>query len=428
MPRKIYDIKPPKIAKKVDKEIKELLGREPKTTVTKRQSRSKKEKKFTWVPVFSTAVVLALVVFVYLFFKLPKATIEIWPNVETLSFQKTITINKAIDTVDSTLSIIPAKYFEITKDDSQDFPATGNATNEGKASGTITVYNKFEPVTPFTLKTGTHFMSDSGKLFVASQKIVIPAARKSGSKITPGSVQVRVEAAEGGDSYNIAPSNFSVPGLKGTAYYYSVYATSTSPMTGGYAGKTKKVTDDDVQSAKEVLVKKATDDAVNELKAQIPSDYILLDSAISSDTISSSTSTKVGTIAQNFTYQANIKVSALAFKKSDLDKLAQDYIISQMPDGKILLENSFKIDYSTVTVDVSGGKATLNINFSSGVYPDINKNSLAISLFGRNANQINEIINNSLGSQISSVKVNFWPFWVTSAPKNQKAVNVELKF
>ena len=99
-------------------------------------------------------------------------------------------------------------------------------------------------------------MSDSGKLFVALQKIVIPAAKKSGSKITPGSVQINVQAVEGGTDYNIAPSNFSVPGLKGTAYYYSIYATSTAAMTGGYTGKVKKVTDDDIQGAKDVLTKK----------------------------------------------------------------------------------------------------------------------------------------------------------------------------
>ena len=113
-----------------------------------------------------------------------------------------------------------------------------------------------------------------------------------------------------------------------------------------------------------------------------------------------------------------MKASALAFKKSDLDQFAKNYIISQMPEGKTLLDNSFKIDYSASTVDISGGKATLNLNFSSGVYQNIDKNSLwRYHCLGENANQIKETINNSLGDQVSKIEINFWPFWVNFGSK-----------
>ena len=271
-------------------------------------------------------------------------------------------------------------------------------------------------------------MSDSGKLFVASQKIVIPAATKSGSKITPGSVQVKIEAVEGGESYNIAPSNFSVPGLKGTAYYFSISASSDKAMTGGYEGKVKKVTSDDIQMAKDVLTKKVIADAMSDLKSQIPSDYILLDNAASTDITSASTTTKAGTVAQNFTYSATVKAKALAFKRSELEEFAKNYIISQIPDGKTLLDNSLKTSYEAKTVDISGGKIALNFTFSSGIYQNIDKNSLALSLLGENSDQISQTINNNLGDNASKIKVNFWPFWVSKAPNNQKAINIYLQF
>lgn len=433
MSRKIYDIKPPKVAHKIEGR----LGGYPEyslkeslvdTKGRKHRGRRKKESHSIWWSVSVGILIVILVVGVYLFFKLPKADIVIWPKVDILSFKQTITADKSADSVDPVKAVIPAQYFQTAKTNSQDFPATGNASNEGQASGTITIYNKYDPPTPFTFKAGTHFMSDSGKLFVASQKIMIPAAKKSGSKITPGSVQVNVQAVEGGSDYNIAPANFSVPGLKGTSYYYSIYATSTSAMTGGYTGKVKKVTADDIQGAKDVLTKKTTSDALSALKSQISSDYILLDNAVLSDVTNASTQTKSGTIAEDFNYQVTVTASALAFKKSDLDQFAKNYIISQIPDGKTLLDNSFKMDYSASRVDVSGGKITLNLDFSSGVYQSIDKNSLSLSLLGENASQINETINNSLVDQVSKIKINFWPFWVTSVPNSQKAVNIELKF
>jgi hypothetical protein len=426
MPKKIYDIKPPKVAQKTEKDLKEFLSENKKP---KRQStRQKKEKHSVWWPVSIGILLIVIVAGVYLFLKLPKADIAIWPKIDTLSFNETITADKSANAVDSVKLVIPAQYFEASKTDSQNFPATGNASNGGQASGTITIYNKDDPPMSFTFKAGTHFMSDSGKLFVALQQIVIPAAKKSGNKITPGSVNAEVQAVEGGDSYNIAPSDFSVPGLKGTPYYSSIYATSSVAMTGGFTGKVKKVTDDDIQGAEDVMVKKATTDATSALKSQIPSGYVLLDNAISSTTTSASTPTKSGAVVDNFTYQAAVKVSALAFKKSDLDQLAKNYIVSQLPDGKILLDNSFKDDYSATAVDVSGGKASLNVNFSSGIYSDIDKNAVALSLMGKDANQINETIGSSLGGEVSKIKINFWPFWVTKSPDSQGAVNVQLKF
>jgi len=429
MPNKIYDIKPPKTSKKEEKELEEFLGEEKKKRKPALIAKTRKEERRSIKrPVYVGVLIALLVVCIYLFFKLPKADVIIWPKVDTLSFQQTATADKSVSAVDTAKSVIPAQYFESIKTESQDFPATGNASNEGQASGTITIYNKSDPLEPLSLRSGTHFMSDSGKLFVSSQKVVIPAAKKSGSKIIPGSIQVKIQAVEGGTDYNIPPSNFSVPGLKGTSYYYSVYGVSSSAMTGGYAGKVKKVTDDDIQRAKDVLTKKTTSDAISDLKSQISSDYLLLDNAIVSNVASASTQTKSGTVASNFFYQATVKASALAFKKSDIDQLAKQYMLSQLPNGKTLLDSNFKNDYSASKINISEGKATLDLNLSSGVYESIDKNSLALSLMGENSDQIKATINNTLDGNISQVKINFWPFWVSSAPNNQEAIHIQLEF
>ena len=102
--------------------------------------------------------------------------------------------------------------------------------------------------------------------------------------------------------------------------------------------------------------------------------------------------------------------------------------MSKVQDGQTLLENTFKVNYSAGAVDISGGKAMLNLDFSSGVYQQIDKNSMALSVMGKDAGQISQLISDSLGDNVSKIKINFWPFWVTSAPNTQKAVQVELKF
>jgi len=441
VPKKIYDINPPKGVKKTRKTTKPskvklsvvkqkepIIYEEPvsyREPISRRES--PKNERSVRQPILVGVAVIVLIAGVYLFFKLPKASITIWPKVEVLSFAQTITADKSVDVVNSSNNTIPAKYFEVVKTNSEDFPATGNASNEGRAKGTIVIFNKSDPVKSLTFKEGTHFMSDSGKLFVTYQKVVVPAGKKSGSKITPGSVQINVEAVEGGSDYNIAPSNFSVPGLKGTSYYYSVYATSSADMSGGYAGKVKKVTADDIQSAKDTLTQKTKLDAVSDLRNEIPADYIVLDSAIFSEVTNASTKVETGTVVDNFNYQVAVKASTLAFKKADIDEFAKKYITAQTAEGKSLVDNP-EITYSTGLVDVSGGKATINLDFGASVYSSIDKNAISRSLLGKNTSQIEQTLNSSMGEDLSKVDIKFWPFWVKSTPKNQKAVNIEIKF
>ncbi len=433
MAKKIYDIKPPAAAKKSERP-KKVTSKS--VTIIKRKQvsqpiqpkRQEKKLKGNRKPVVITILVVILVIAIYLFFKLPKAEITLWPKVDAPSFQQIIVADRSEKVADADKLVIPAEYFESIKTAEQDFPSTGIATDAGKAQGTITIYNKYNPPKALTLRTGTHFLSDSGKLFIISKQAIVPAGKKSGSKITPGSIAVAVTAVESGTDYNIPPSNFSVPGLKGTDYYYSIYAESKDSMDGGYTGKVKKVTSDDIEGAKDVLSDKATTSSIDDIKSQMTEGHVLLNDAITSEITEVSTTVKVGSIADEFNYGVSVKTRALVFEKSDLDELAKNYILSKVPTGKTLLEESYKIDYTVETIDISEGKITLKLNFSGGVYQDVDKNLVALSLMGQKENQIRQIISDDFGENISKVDVKFWPFWVNSAPKNQKSVSVDLKF
>ncbi|MEK7664687.1 MAG: hypothetical protein AAB361_00935 [Patescibacteria group bacterium] len=444
MAKKIYDIKPPKLVDQDQEKIedfleKKALGRGKKerkkralkgpTAKRKKKTKGIKNNNRILLKKFSVgAVIFLAILLIYLFFKLPKAEVSIWPKTDLLSFKETIIADTSVVLADFDNKVIPAQYLKDEIESSEEFLATGNGSNEGKAGGTITIYNKCDFFKPVILKIGTHFISDSNKYFKILSKATVPSAVKSGGKIIPGSVDIEVEAAEGGESFNIKPANFSVPKFAGTVYYYCIYAQSKTPMSGGFASAVKKITEDDIQSAKEFLNEKALKDVENFLKSKISEDYILADGAISSEIVSGSSNTKAGVTADKFIYTAKASASCLVFKKSDLEKFIKDYIISQMPDYKILLEESINTTYNTEVADIEGGKITVNIEFSAKIYSDIDKNSLAYLLRRKTGDQINETINNNLGDKVSKVKVNLWPFWVTKSPKSQKAIMINLKF
>jgi len=423
MAKKIYDIKPPKVAKKTERAS---SGTRKKTTVNVAKPvatvRRKEAVKFPWRVFVSVGGLAVILVAGFLYFKLQSATVEIWPSVETLTYSETITADKAANAINLESLSIPAKYIETEKTATKEFAATGSGSDGGKASGQVTLYNTSG--SSLSLKVGTRLLSDSGKYFTITSKVTIPG----GSKSKPGSVKVGVTAFEGGDAYNIGPSNFSVPGLNGTNSYYSTYAVSTEAMKGGYTGEIKKVTQADIDNANDELVKELSSAALSDIKDQLGADYVVLDDAVSYDENNGSSDRKVGETINNFNYTITVKATGVAFKKSDLDRICKDYIISKMGADKTILESSFTSDYSFDDADIADGSVDISVNFSSGVYKTINKNSLALSLMGKTSDEITETVNTNLADSNARVNVKFWPFWVKTAPQSQKSIKIELKF
>jgi hypothetical protein len=390
----------------------------------------KTRKKFDFS--FKKALLISCGVFVvmlvgYLYFSLQKAEVAIWPKTELLSANSKITTDKSVTTIDLVNKKIPVEVFQVEKDLWQDFPATGNTQNSGKASGTIKIYNKLNPVSAFTLKTGTHFLSDSGKYFVTSASVTIPAGTLKSGKLTPGSISVKVTAEEAGKDYNIESSKFSIPKLVGTNYYYSIYAESTGSMAGGFASDVKQVTQADLNNAKSELSKKVLSQAELSLREKISSDYVLFDNAISSNVTETFSPVKVGATVDNFSYQVKVKAEALAFKRQDIEKFAKDNLIT-LASGKIILDKSFKLDFNTDLVNVANGNMTLNSDFSSKVYQAIDTNDLVTLLMQKSKIEVKDIITSRLVNQVERLDVKFWPFWTQKVPTNKEKISVELKF
>lgn len=428
MARKIYDILPPKIAHKVEHTIKEIAGSGKNEKKHKKNKIHREIKFFAKRRIFIASFAIILFMVIYLYNYLPKADIEIYPIMNNLSLQKKITADKSVDIVDLQKMVIPAQYIEIQKDGSQEFPATGISSNDSKASGDITIYNKINPLSPITLIKGTHFLSDSGKYFIIIDKVTIPAAKYQGSKLVPGSGTVKAQAKEAGSDYNIGSSKFSVPKLSGTAYYYSIWAESSSKMIGGSIGKVRKVTKDDIEGAKDTLTKSLLNEAENSLKVNFSKNDILLDGAILKTVISTTSSEEPGSVTDNFNELVRVKVSALVFKKDDLEKLVKQDILSTMEEDKDLLLQSLSINYNPDIIDVAKGIETINLESSAKSYVSINKNDLVELVSQKSFDQIKEIINKKYGENISQIKVNFWPFWVNKAPSNKNRIKINLNF
>lgn len=415
---------PPQIARKVENTIKslEVLTYKKKSHAPK--GRPQKAKRFPRVELAVGGAVVVLLLGIYAVKSLPRADIIISPALEAVSLQEKITADAAAKNINVAQKIIPARLIEEIKESSQEFLATGSASNDGKASGTIKIYNKVSPGAAITLKEGTHFLSDGGKYFVILKRVVVPAMKGK----TPGVIETAVQAEEAGESYNIGASKFSVPKLAGNALYYSIWGESTAAMSGGYAGKVKKVTADDIETAKSTLTKKLLAEAEAALRSNIGEDEILLQGALENRVTESKADVKANTIAEKFNALATVKASALVLKKEDVQKFAQGDLLAKLPSGKALWEESVAIDYAPDTIDVAAGKGKINLQISGKAYYEIDINDILRSVAKKSSAEIKDMVEKKYGSKVSNVQVDFWPFWVKKAPKNEERIEVNLQF
>lgn len=373
-----------------------------------------KEKKLPPKAIKRKFIISIIIIFLLFvggsgYFKLSKAEIQIWPITENLNFQKKITVDSNINEVDLKNNILPGKILEIEKKVSQDFPATGKKMK--KAEGVIRVFNNYNK--DQVLVKNTRFISANGKLFYSKNRILIPVGKY---------VDVEVIAAEGGEEYNIEPTEFSIPGLAGLPQYHSITGKSFSPMKGG--GEGLVITEEDLNKAKDDLTKNLNEIAKNSFKEQLDQNFVLLDKAISTEIIEISSSSNVGEEAQSFTLQIKGKIKSFLFKKSDAENLIKEFILSQITEDKKIYKESLKVNWNVESVDFVSKKMFLNADLFIKSYLDIKEDSLKEALNGKSVREAKILLENF--PQIDRFQLKIRPLGVNKIPKNLKKINIKI--
>jgi hypothetical protein len=422
MTKKFYDVFPPNVKKPEKKsEIFKVV-----------------EKKKLILPSFNPKkYLIVLIGFVFIFLLssytvFSKAKIIIWPVTEEISFSDKIEVKSSEIIIDFENKIIPGEIFEIKEEESRIFASSGKETTGKKAEGRLKVYNNHSSNNQ-TLVENTRFISTDGKLFYSTERIVIPGKREEGGKSIPGEIEVSIRAAEVGDEYNIDKvSKFSVPGLHGTALYTTIYAENKEPISGGQVGDFSVVTKNDVEAARELLINDLKDRAKLKLQEEISKDFLVDSDFIESEVLEESFNPGIGESSNSFEYSIKINLKILSFKKSHLEEMAKNILMSQFKDnenkeifnGKEIFHESLDLNFELNLINFREGRAVLYLDLKALSYMDINKDFFKESLSKKKNQEVEMIMNNY--SDISEYKISRWPFWVKSLPKKEK-INLEVK-
>jgi len=366
-------------------------------------------------------LVLGMAVFVFIFFS--KIKIDIWPEKESLDLEQKITIDPNLKetALDFWLEnkVIPGKVFQDERSASQEFTASGKSVKEEKSKGKIRVYNNYS-TSPRTL-VPSRFVSSEGKLFWSVEKTIIPGGRYEKGKLIPGEVDVDVVAAEPGEDYNIGPSTFALPALAGTPLYTAVYGKSSSAMTGGFKGEVHQVSKEDLDKAETILTDKLKKESKDFFQTSLSNDYDLLEETLSQEVIEKKSSVGALALAESFGYSIKLKSQIIGFNKADIENFVRNFVISTVPEGKKLQEESLEINYS---LD-SAVSNSLNLKIKGKIYSDINISELKRALVGKSRSEGKIFLENL--PQLSNVKIKFWPFWQRKISENIEKLEIIIR-
>lgn len=428
MSKRIFDIIPPEEIGNIRTETEACFDLS-KTRATEVYVDIKNPKNKKMAGFFKWAFLVIIAVGIIGAILIPaKAEVKIYPKTEESTITETIFINTEITELDFEAKTIPGQFFSDDQAYVQSFPATGNSENSTKAKGKIRVYSKYTPAEPLTLRSGTHFLSTPKNLSYHSLAVInIPASTTSGSKVTPGYVDIIIEADESGEEYNLESATFSVPKLSGTPYYETTWAEIITPISGGTSSTTKVVTKKDLDTAKELFKADSFEKSLNSLKSTISNQYIIIDD-LASQTISNLTVlAKEKDEITNFDVKGDISSNIIVFKKSDLETLGEAIIFgASESEAKELVPGSMSCEVLEYQQKEDSKQLELKISCKAKTYWLPDNDFLIKSMEGKGKDYSASILNSL--SDVSKAEIKIWPFWKSNIPNNSENIEIKINF
>ena len=313
---------------------------------------------------------------------------------------------------------------KFSKDKSLSVPVTGEAEVSRKASGTIVVYNNFSSE-PQRLIENTRFESPDGLIYRIQDAITIPGRQTVSGAVQPGSIEVMVYADAGGEEYNIGLVDFTVPGLANTPRATSVYARSKTPMTGGFVGMEKSMSEEDRVRARISLETALREELALETREQVPEEFVLFPE-LSSVTFEELPQT-VSEVPDNVNLNLRAHFSGIIFKAVDFATFLSRDKINLSPNESVMFQDIESLNVSFGDISSPDLLLVEEIDFSvSGQGTAVwltDETQLMSDILGRSKDEIPDILSNY--PTIVSASTTISPFWKMSYPDDAKSVTIK---
>jgi hypothetical protein len=358
-----------------------------------------------------TAVVILIACIVALFV-FAGASVKITPTVNETTVSDTWSATPS--TGDLPFEVVTVDHTAV-----EEVPAEGTETANIPAQGTITIYNGQDKVQE--LIKNTRFESPDGKIYRIQASIKVPA----GTSTAPGTLKATVYADAAGDSYNIGPSTFTLPGLASSPLFDLVYAKSNEPITGGFTGTRPSISQGARTAEYEKMRPALEAQLQTAVKEKIPEGYVLLSGAATyaytelpdAEATSSSVQIQYKGTATAFIFQNQALARALAYR-----------LVAKFNGQPVTLAKT-----EGLTLTPSGEEPpsagmqnfTFNLNGSATIIWNIDPAQISEAIAGKSRDSARTILKGF--PEIGDASIVLRPFWSGTLPENPTEIEIEVR-
>jgi hypothetical protein len=373
--------------------------------------------------VFATAIITCVIVgsAFALNVLLGGAEVTVYPKYKNVSLQAEFTAHQ-------TPKANELGYEILTLSETQEaqVKASGKESVSLRSEGKIFIYNT-KGTTPQRLVKNTRFESKDGLIFKIKESVEVPAPKKDAAgNLVPGSVSADVYADGTGEQYNIPPQRFTVPGLKGSEQYESIYGESSADFAGGFEGEKYIIDEDELSTAKQQLHIDLRKKLLEKLRESKPAGFILYEPAIafSFETLPP---TQHGDSMATLKEKAYLRVPL--FKEDEFASYVARHTVPDYKDEPVLLKDPYTLTFSyaeaTTTVsDISiYPELTFNLTGSAKAVWQYNEEALLNALIGQKKSDTVAIFSDY--PAITEAQSEIRPFWAGTFPDSISKIKLQ---
>lgn len=366
-------------------------------------------------------IVAGLIFFVLL----PRADISIIPETETYISSVDVVIESNREEFDVQNNALPGELIFFEDDtESKTYDATTDKDVSTKARGQVTVFNSFSSSAQ-PLVASTRFQSGDGRVYRLVGDASIPGASIESGQAIPGQGTVTVEAEDPGSEFNIESGGLIIPGLT-PAKQKDIYGEILKPIVGGEEKTLRVVGQEDIDRATQELSSPVYDALLEKLSTKVSSDLYFFPGAVKKEIVEHTLSTEANSEVENFDISARVRVSTLVFSKKDIEKIIEKDVASAVSSEKRIQNIGIDqgVSAELQNFDFEEKKMGIALRIEKKLYYVLDENFIRQEIKGSSEEEIESFLREF--PHIDSYTVNLWPFWVSSAPKIDKKVQIIL--
>lgn len=361
--------------------------------------------KFKLLPVIAVVALVAIISGYFFLRSQVKAQVKVFLKTETVQKDVQITLDENASGNPAETGVLKASTVTKEVSGSQETSTTGSKLIGEKATGTVTIFNGTENTKTF--EKGTELQVNSKKYLLDEEVTVASATAKIDSNLNKtlesGKKDAKVVAADIGAEYNVgANTEFVIANFSKDTYM----ARNEKDISGGSSRETQAVSKEDQQKLLESLRKELTEQAEKELNEQKQDgQYLVI--AGTPKIIDSSYSAEVGEETQTLKLTASVEATAYVYQAEDLRPLAENTLVSLVPEGGALLADTINI--LSKQSETASGSATVKLDaqLSAQYTPPTNSDEWVQQISGRTLEQAQRLLEEK--SEISAVEISLQP-------------------